>query len=74
MLRRDSKRHVHSVDKRELKTMTNDAPMSREKLHEILKEHHEWFVSGGQRGKQADLRGANLQKADLQVVKFLDNR
>ena len=45
--------------------MTNDAPMSGEKLGEILKEHAKWVKSEGNLGTQADLLDANLQEANL---------
>ena len=51
--------------------MTNDAPMSREKLDEILKDHAKWVESDGEPGKRADLRHAKLQGASAVVPAFL---
>lgn len=39
--------------------------MDRENLSAILVAHKEWLGSGGKRGVQANLSGANLRWADL---------
>ena len=39
--------------------------MEQAKLNKILDEHKEWLRSGGEKGKRADLRSADLRSADL---------
>lgn len=44
--------------------------MNKEELKDILKQHHKWVISCGDKGKkaylsEADLRGADLRETDL---------
>ncbi len=41
-----------------------DREISPDKLKEILEQHRKWVETGGKEGKRADLRNANLQKAN----------
>ncbi len=47
------------------------APMPDEELQKILEAHRMWVESEGKEGERADLRGANLQEADLRGAKGL---
>ena len=44
--------------------------MIRSKLDEILSLHKEWLETFGKKGAKADLRGANLEDADLDFSAF----
>ena len=39
--------------------------MEKSKLKEILNQHRLWLDTNGVQGKRANLRGANLEYADL---------
>ncbi|MCP4631652.1 MAG: pentapeptide repeat-containing protein [candidate division Zixibacteria bacterium] len=43
----------------------NDEVVSQKQLNKILKEHELWMSSGGEHGKVADFRNANLLEIDL---------
>lgn len=42
--------------------------MTPSELKDILKDHELWIESGGERGRRADLQGANLRSADLRYA------
>ena len=44
--------------------------MEQAKLNKILDEHKEWLRSGGEKGKRADLRSADLRSANLDFSAF----
>jgi hypothetical protein len=40
--------------------------MTQKELNEVLRLHKQWLESNGNKGKRADLQGANLRRANLQ--------
>src|ERR1700674_410647 len=47
-------------------------PAVSPEFSQVLQQHREWLESNGDRGKQADLSGARLEKVDLTDVNLCD--